>query len=72
MFTPELMEHIEWWRSYYHFVRPHEGLEEVLPQPVKRKGKQQPRKYRKRTPAMMAWLTDSRWTVKELLHYPLP
>jgi len=71
-FTPELMEHLEWWRAYYHFVRYHESLEEALIQPVKRKGKQQPRKHRKRTPAMLAGLTDRRWTVKELLHYPLP
>lgn len=71
-YTPELMEHLEWWRAYYHFVRPHESLEEELAQPVKRKGKQHPRKYRKRTPAMLAGLTDRRWTVKELLLYPLP
>jgi hypothetical protein len=71
-YTPELMEHLEWWRAYYHFVRPHESLVEELAQPVKRKGKQQPRKYRKRTPAMLAGLTDRRWTVKELLAYPLP
>jgi hypothetical protein len=71
-FTPELMEHLEWWRAYYHFVRAHESLEEELAQPVKRKGKQQPKKYLKRTPAMVAGLTDRRWTVKELLRYPLP
>jgi IS1 family transposase/transposase-like protein len=71
-FTPELMEHLEWFRSYYHFVRPHESLEEALANPIQRKGKQQPRKHRKRTPAMMAGLTDKRWTVKELLLYPLP
>jgi len=70
-FTPELMEHLEWWRAYYHFVRYHESLEEALIQPVKRKGKQQPRKHRKRTPAMLAGLTDRRWTVKDLLHCPL-
>lgn len=70
--TPELMEQLEWWRAYYHFVRPHESLEEELAQPVKRKGKQHPRKYRKRTPAMVAGLTNQRWTVKDLLHYPLP
>lgn len=71
-FTPELMEHLEWWRSYYHFVRYHESLEEELAQPIQRKGKQQPRKHRKRSPAMMAGLTDRCWTVKELLSYPLP
>ncbi len=68
----ELIEHLEWWRSYYHFVRPHESLAEELSPLVKRKGKQQLRKYRKRTPAMLAGLTDRRWTVKELLGYPLP
>ena len=71
-FTPELMEHLEWWRAYYHFVRYHESLEEALIQPVKRKGKQKSRKHRKRSPAMLAGLTDRRWTVKDLLHYPLP
>jgi IS1 family transposase/transposase-like protein len=71
-FTPELMEHLEWWRAYYHFVRYHESLEEELVQPIQRKGKQQPRKHRKRTPVMMAGLTDRRWTIRELLHYPLP
>jgi len=71
-YTPELMEHLEWWRGYDHFVRPHESLVEELGQPVKRKGKQQPRKYRKRTPAMLAGITDRCWTVKELLAYPLP
>ncbi len=71
-YTPELMEHLEWWRTYYHFIRPHESLVEELAHPVQRKGKQQPKKYRKRTPAMLAGLTDRRWTVKELLLYPLP
>jgi transposase InsO family protein len=41
-YTPELMEHLEWWRAYYHFVRPHESLVEELTQPVQRKGKQPP------------------------------
>jgi len=71
-YTPELMEHLEWWRAYYHFVRYHESLEELLSQPVKRKGKHQPRKYRRQTPAMRARLTGRRWTVKELISYPLP
>lgn len=71
-FSPELMDHLEWWRSYYHFVRYHESLAEVLEKPYRRKGKQHPRRYRYRTPAMAAGLTDRRWTVKELLHYPLP
>ncbi len=64
-------EHLEWFRSNYHFVRPLESLVEELTQPVQRKGKQQARKYRKRTSAMLAGLTDRRWTEKDLLLYPL-
>lgn len=66
------MEHLERWRNYYHFVRYHESLEEEMAEPGKRKGKQQPKKYRKRTPARMAGLTDRCWTVKDPLRYPLP
>ena len=71
-FKPELLEHLEWWRAYYHFVRFHESLQVVLAIPTKRKGKQQPRRHRRRTPAMAAGLTLKRWTVKDLLSYPLP
>ena len=24
--SPQLLAHLEWWRGYYHFVRPHEAL----------------------------------------------
>ncbi len=24
--SPQLLAHLEWWRAYYHFVRPHEAL----------------------------------------------
>ena len=71
-FTPELLEHLEWWRAYYHFVRFHESLAVALVNPKQRKGEQQPIRYRHRTPAMAANLTNRRWTVKELLSYPLP
>jgi transposase InsO family protein len=33
-FTPELLEHLFWWLAYYHFVRPHQSLREILPQPL--------------------------------------
>jgi IS1 family transposase/transposase-like protein len=70
-FTPELLEHLEWWRAYYHFVRYHESLSVPLPNPKQRNGKQQSTRYRKRTPAMAAGLAYRRWTVKEVLSYPL-
>lgn len=44
----------------------------VVHEPIDRKGKQQPRRHRRRTPAMAAGLTLRRWTVKELLSFPLP
>lgn len=50
-----LHQQIEWWRGYYHFVRPHLSL----------------RHYgRACTPAMAASLTGHRWTAAEFLGYP--
>ena len=69
-YTPELVEHLYWWLAVYHFVRCHEELRELLAEPVLRKGRQAPRKYRQRTPAMAAGLVSRRWTVRELLSYP--
>jgi len=45
----------EWWRGYYHFVRPHRSLRWH---------------NRPCTPAMAAGLTARRWTVTEVLGYP--
>jgi len=59
-FTPELLEHLEypygalWWRAYYHFVRYHESLAVALTTPKPRKGKQNPIRYRQRTPLTLA------------------
>jgi hypothetical protein len=52
-------------------VRYHESLAVELAQPVRRTGKQLPQRYRRRTPAMVAGLTDRRWTVKEVISLPL-
>jgi IS1 family transposase len=71
-FAPELLEHLDWWRAYFHFVRYHESLEVALATPSQRIGRQQPVRYRRRTPAMVAGLTYKRWTVMALLSYPLP
>lgn len=59
-----LLMHCEWFRAYYHFVRPHESLREPLPG-LKRR-------YRQRTPAMVLGLTDRVWSMRDLLHYPVP
>src|SRR5438874_1890868 len=70
--TPQLFASLEWWRAYYHFVRPHASLQVALMQPRERGGKRLARRYRQRTPAMAAGRTKRRWTARELLSCPLP
>jgi hypothetical protein len=72
VYTSELVEHLEWWRVFYHFVRFHESLEVKLGEPIARKGKRQPQRYKNHTPAMAAGLAGRRLKVKELLLMPLP
>jgi IS1 family transposase len=67
-----LFAHLEWWRAYYHFVRPHEALRVALMQPRERGGKRLAQRYRQRTPAMAAGRTNRRWTACEVLSCPLP
>jgi transposase InsO family protein len=69
--TPRLLAHLEWWRAYYHFVRPHESLRVRLVQPRERGGKRLAQRYRQRTPAMAAGRTHRRWTAREVLSCPL-
>ena len=49
----------------YHFCHDHHGLR--TPFPIQTEG----RKWSHRTPAMVAGITDHRWTVMELLKYPM-
>jgi len=70
--SPHLLAHLEWWRAYYHFVRPHESLHVRLGQPRTRGGKRLAQRYRQRTPAMAAGRTHRRWTAREVLACPLP
>ena len=70
--APQLLAHLEWWRAYYHFVRPHEALRVALLQPRERGGKRLAQRYRQRTPAMAAGRTKRRWTAREVLSCPLP
>ena len=69
--TGELYAHLECWRAYYHFCRPHSSLRLTLEVPQLRRGKQTPRRYAPRTPAMAAGLTDHIWSVEELLAFPV-
>lgn len=59
--------------AYYHFVVPHQGLRQRLEQPIPTKGvRGSPKKWRQRTPAMAAGLTDHIWTMDELLSFRVP
>ena len=64
--------HLEWWRAYSHFVRPHASLRMTLVQPRERGGKLLAQRYRQRTEAMAAGKTNRRWTAREVLLCPLP
>jgi len=66
-----LLAHLEWWRAYYHFVRPHQALSVALMQPRERGGNRLAQRYRPRTPAMAAGKTQRRWTAREVLLCPL-
>jgi len=69
--SPQLLAHLEWWRAYYHFVRPHESLRVAFAEPRERGGKRLAQRYRQRTPAMAAGRTKHRWTAREVLSCPL-
>lgn len=69
--APQLLAHLEWWRAYDHFVRPHQALRVAFVQPRERGGKLVAQRYRQRTPAMAAGRTNRRWTTREVLSYPL-
>jgi len=70
--SAELVLHLEWWRAYYHFTRPHASLCETLAEPRQRGGRRLSQRFRSRTPDQAGGVTDHRWTIIELLSYPLP
>ena len=70
--APALLANVEWWRAYYHFVRPHHSLRVALVQPLERGGRLLAQRYRQRPPAMAAGRTTRRWTAREVLSFPLP
>jgi len=70
--APQLLAHLEWWRAYYHVVRPHESLRVPLIHPRERGGKKVAQRYRQQTPAMAAGRPHRRWTAREVLSCPLP
>ncbi len=69
--APHLLAHLEWWRAYYHFVRPHAAPRVPLVLVAARVGNRLAQRYRHRTPAMAAGRTHRRWTAREVLSRPL-
>jgi hypothetical protein len=59
-------------RGYYNFCLPHHSLRQALPRPAPTKGKGSPKKWRARTPAMAAELTDHVWSVEEFFLRRVP
>jgi len=68
----QLLAHLEWWRAYYHFVRPHQALRVALVQPRERGDRLMAQRYRQRTEALAAGRTTRVWTAREVLPCPLP
>ena len=59
--------------AYYHFVVPHRGLRQRLPQPIPTKGPRASyKKWKPVTPAMAAGLTEHVWSMDELLSFRVP
>jgi hypothetical protein len=70
--APQLLAHLEWWRAYYHVVRPHAALRIALGQPRERGGKLVAQRERRRTEALAAGRSNRPWSTREVLCYPLP
>src|SRR5262249_61567498 len=70
--APQLLMHLEWWRAYYHFVRPHESLRGRLEHPPPRGGHPPPQRDRPRAPALGGRLSQPRWTGQGLPATPPP
>jgi hypothetical protein len=58
--------------AYYHLVRPHHSLRELLSTPEPTRGTGSPRKWRPVTPAVAAGITDHIWSTAERLSYRVP
>lgn len=61
-----LKAHLALQVAYYHFVRPHLSLREEISAEPENKS---PCRWRKRTPAMAAKITDHLWSLPELLTF---
>jgi hypothetical protein len=65
----DLMNQLNFYKTYHNFVRPHHGLREAVEEKITKKVI---RRWRKRTPAMSAGITDHIWSLRELMSYSVP
>jgi IS1 family transposase len=57
---------------YHNFVLPHASLRRPLPQPEPTHGSGSAKRWRLRTPAMAAGLTDHVWTLRDVVLFRVP
>lgn len=67
-----LRHQLSLYHTYYNFCLPHTSLRLPWPQPLPTNGTGSVNKWRSRTPAMAAGLTNQVWTLREVLLFRVP
>ncbi len=67
-----LHQQLTLYQTYHNFGLPHTSLRQPLSQPVPTHGSGSAKRWRPRTPAMAAGLTDHVWTLREVLLFRVP
>jgi IS1 family transposase len=67
-----LRQQLSLYHTYYNFCLPHTSLRLSLPRPLPTHGTGSAKRWRPRTPAMAAGLTDRVWTLREVLRFRVP
>jgi hypothetical protein len=67
-----LRQQLALYHTYYNFCLPHASLRLPLLQPEPTHGNGSAKRWRPRTPAMAAELTDHVWTLREVLLFRVP
>jgi IS1 family transposase/transposase-like protein len=67
-----LRQQLALYHVYYNFCLPHASLRQPLPQLLPTNGSGSAKRWRPRTPAMTAGLTDHVWSLREVLLFRVP
>jgi len=67
-----LHQQLALYQTYYNFCLPHASLRQSLPHPEQTHGSGSAKRWRPRTPAMAAGLTDHVWTWRDVLRFRVP